>query len=47
MNLIPKKIQQWKSHMNVQNQLETIEVSALISCIASICYVYFEISIQN
>ena len=28
--------------MNVQNQLKTIEVSALISCITSICHVYMK-----
>jgi hypothetical protein len=27
--------------MNVQDQLKTIKVSALISCIASICHVYY------
>jgi hypothetical protein len=43
VNLNPKKIQQQKSYMNIsvaiQYQLKTIEVSALISCIASICHV--------
>jgi hypothetical protein len=28
--------------MNVQDQLKTIEVSALISCIASICCIYMK-----
>ena len=32
--------------MNVQNQLKTIEVSALISCIASICHVYMKIPLK-
>jgi hypothetical protein len=29
--------------MNVQDQLKTIEVSALISCIASFCHVYMKL----
>ena len=33
--------------MNVQDQLNTIEVTALISCIASICCVYIMISIEK
>jgi hypothetical protein len=33
--------------MNVQDQLNTIEVTVLISSIASICYVYMMISIEK
>ena len=33
--------------MNIQDQLETIEVSALISCIASICHVYIKFPLKN
>jgi hypothetical protein len=32
--------------MNVQDQLKTIEVSALISCIASICHVYMKFPLK-
>jgi len=50
VNLNPEKIQQYKSHMNVsvaiQDQLKTIEVSALISCIASICHVYMKFPLK-
>ena len=39
-----------KSHMNasvaIQDQLKTIEVSVLISCIASICHVYMKFPLQ-
>jgi hypothetical protein len=31
----------------IQDQLKTIEVSVLISCIASICHVYMMISIEK
>ena len=33
-------------HLLIQNQLKTIEVSALISCIASICHVYMKIPLK-
>ena len=32
--------------MNVQDQLKTVEVSALISCIASICHVYMKFPLK-
>jgi hypothetical protein len=32
--------------MNVQDQLKTIEVSALLSCIASICHVYMKFPLK-
>ena len=39
-----------KSHMNasvaIEDQLKTIEVSALISCIASICHVYMKFPLK-
>ena len=46
MNLNPKKSQQQKSYMNVQDQLKTIEVLALISCSPSICNVYMKFSLK-
>jgi hypothetical protein len=32
--------------MNVQDQLKTIEVSAVISCIASLCHVYMKLPLK-
>jgi hypothetical protein len=32
--------------MNVQDQLKTIKVSAVISCIASFCHVYMKLSMK-
>ena len=32
--------------MNVHDQLKTIEVSALISCIASVCHVYMKFPLK-
>jgi hypothetical protein len=32
--------------MNVQDQLKTIKVSAVISCIASICHVYMKLPLE-
>ena len=50
MNLNAKKIQQYKSHMNasvaIQDQLKTIEVPALLSCIASIYHVYMKFPLK-
>ena len=31
----------------IQDQLKSIEVSALISCVTSICHVLYEVSMQN
>jgi hypothetical protein len=30
----------------IQNQIKTVEVSALISCTASICYVYMKFPLK-
>ena len=50
MNLNPKKNQQWKSHMNVsvaiQDQLKTIEVSVLISCLFLMFIWWFPLKIK-
>ena len=35
------------AYVAIQDQLKTIEVSVLISCIASICHVYMKFSVQN